>query len=267
VFSMPESCPACQSPVVREAGFVAVRCTNPACPAQLRRRLEHFAHRGAMDIEGMGEAMVAQLTEAGLVRDLADIYSLNVNALETLDRMGEKSASNLLVGVAESRTRPLWRLIFGLGIPHVGATVARVLARRFRTLDTLSRATPQELESVEDIGSVLAASIVAFFENPGTAPLMERLREAGVHFGENDPVESSGGKFSGTTWVLTGTLSVPREEIAEQILQAGGKVASAVSKKTTFVLAGEDAGSKLEKARKLSVRIIDEEEFRGMLEA
>lgn len=264
-FVMPENCPSCGSPVSREEGLVAVRCVNPSCPAQLRRSLEHFAHRNAMDIEGMGEAVVELLTAKGLVSSMADLYALSAETLSGLERMGEKSASNLVGSIEASRERPLWRLVFGLGIPHVGASVARILARKFKTLDALALATEEELERVEDIGAIVASSIVKFFRNPGARELMERLRAAGLNFGEHDPPEPAGGKWEGTTWVLTGTLSIPREEAAEQIRQQGGKVASSVSKKSSFVLAGEDAGSKLEKARKLGVRIVSETEFRGMM--
>jgi DNA ligase (NAD+) len=266
VFQMPGTCPACGRPVVRDAGQVAVRCVNAGCPAQLRRRLEHFAARGAMDIEGLGEAMVEQLVSRELTTDIADIYSLNVAKLSTFPRMGEKSISNLLKGIEESKTRPLWRLIFGLGILHVGATSARALADHFHTLDPLMAASADDLQRINDVGEVVGTSIAQHFARPENRTTIERLRAAGLNFGELDerPAASSGGKFAGTTWVITGTLSKPREEIGEQIRTLGGKVTDSVSKKTSYLLVGEDAGSKLEKAKKLGVKILTEEEFSAM---
>ena len=269
VFAMPATCPACGSPVVREEGQVAIRCVNTACPAQIKRRLEHFASRGAMDIEGLGEAMVELLVERELTRDLADIYQLNVAKLASLPRMGEKSIANLLAAIQESKTRPLWRLIFGLGILHVGVTSARALAGHFHLLDALMAATADDLQRIPDVGPVVGPAIFQHFENPGNRAVIERLREAGLNFGALDDhaAQPTGGKLAGTTWVLTGTLSEPREGIAETIRAHGGKVTDSVSKKTSFVLAGEEAGSKLDKAHKLGVRVLTEAEFRGMLEA
>jgi DNA ligase (NAD+) len=266
VFKMPQICPACGSTIVREEGQVAVRCVNTSCPAQLKRRLEHFASRGAMDIEGLGEAMVELLVDRELTRDLADIYRLNVAKLASLPRMGEKSIGNLLAGIVESKTRPLWRLIFGLGILHVGVTSARALASHFHLLDKLMAATADELQRIPDVGPVVGPAIAQHFENPGNHAVIEHLRAAGLNFGELDEhTAPSGGKFAGTTWVITGTLSEPREVIAETIRANGGKVTDSVSKKTSYVLAGEEAGSKLEKAQKLGVRVLTEAEFREML--
>jgi len=269
VFKMPEICPACHDLVVREEGQVAVRCVNASCPAQLKRRLEHFASRGAMDIEGLGEAMVELLVEHHLTHNIADIYQLNVAKLATLPRMGEKSIANLLAAIADSKTRPLWRLIFGLGILHVGVTSARALATHFHLLDALMAATADELQRIPDVGPVVGPAIAQHFENPGNRAVIERLREAGLNFGELDDhaAQPHGGKFAGTTWVITGTLSEPREGIAETIRAHGGKVTDSVSKKTSYVLAGEEAGSKLDKARKLGVSVLSEAEFRRMLEA
>ncbi|MDX2081697.1 MAG: NAD-dependent DNA ligase LigA [Terrimicrobiaceae bacterium] len=264
-FEMPSACPACGGPVVRDG--VAWRCESPTCPAQLRRRIEHFAARSAMDIEGLGESLVAQLVAAGLVRGLSDIYRLDREALLGLERMGEKSASNLLEAIDASRSRPLWRLLHGLGIPHVGVSSARDLAARFRTIDALAAADIPTLLSVEEIGDIMADAIHAWFRNPSAAALLEELRAAGLNFGERDeaPAQPAAGPFEHTTWVLTGTLSISRDEAAEMIRARGGKVTGSVSKKTTHVLAGEDAGSKLTKARELGIRIVDEAEFRGML--
>ncbi len=266
-FRMPGECPACGSPVVRDPAQVAIRCVNASCPAQLKRRLEHFASRGAMDIEGLGEAMVEQLVERGLARDIADIYQLNVASLSTIPRTGEKSIANLLKGIETSRSRPLWRLIFGLGILHVGATSARALAGHFHWLDALMSATADDLQRIPDVGPVVAPSIVTHFARPENRAVIERLRAAGVNFGERDePSEKpvSGGKLAGT-WVITGTLTEPRDQIADQIRAHGGKVVDSISKKTGYLLAGEEAGSKLEKARKLGVRVLNEEEWRKMI--
>lgn len=266
VFTMPSACPSCGGPLSREEGQVAVRCVNPLCGAQLRRRLEHFAARGAMDIEGLGESMVGQLVDAGLVRDIADIYRLNSEALLQLERMGEKSVANLLSGIDESRQRPFWRLLFGLGIPHVGSVAARKLAARFHTLDRLREATVEELQATDDVGEIMARSIAEWFANPGAQALIESLRQAELHFGEKDEhVSHASGPLQGTTWVLTGTLSISRDEAAEQIRQAGGTVTSSVSKKTSYVLAGNEAGSKLEKANKLGIPVVDEEGLRRLL--
>ncbi|MDD5200056.1 MAG: NAD-dependent DNA ligase LigA [Terrimicrobiaceae bacterium] len=264
-FRMPARCPACGGGVLREEGQVAVRCVNPSCGAQLRRRIEHFAHRGAMDIEGLGEAMVAQLVDAGLVKDLATLYDLTLEPLLALERTGEKSATNLLHAIAASRDRPLWRLLFGLGILHVGATAARTLAGRFGTLDALAGATVEELLAVDDVGGIMAGSIHDWFRKPEVRELIERLRERGLNFGQPGEAAPKDGKFAGTTWVLTGALSVARDEAAERIRALGGHVAASVSGKTTYVLAGEDAGGKLDKARKLGVKILDEREFREMV--
>lgn len=265
-FVMPTHCPSCGGPVGREEGQVALRCGNPSCQAQLRRRLEHFASRGAMDIEGLGERMVGQLVEAGLVADLTAIYDLKAETLEALERVGEKSAANLLAGIAASRERPLWRLLFGLGILHVGATAARKLAERYRTLDAMAAATEEDLQTTEDVGAIMAASIRRWFENPKVIALLEKLRQAGLNFGEADPHAATGqGPLKGTIWVLTGTLSVSRDEVAERIRQAGGTVSGSVSKKTTYLLAGEEAGSKLDKARKLGVQVLGEGDLGALL--
>jgi DNA ligase (NAD+) len=266
-FRMPARCPACGSEVIREPGQVAVRCVNPSCGAQLRRRLEHFASRGAMDIEGLGEAMVGQLVEAGLLTNLAGIYALKKDALLALDRVGEKSAANLLAAIEASKTQPLWRLLFGLGILHIGASAARTLADRFGTLDALAGASLEELEAVEDIGSVMAKSIFTWCRQPEARALIEALRAHGLNFGDGAAARPADGKLAGTTWVLTGALSIPRDEAAEIIRRHGGVVSSSVSKKTSYVLAGDDAGSKLEKARKLGVKILDERAFREMVGA
>jgi DNA ligase (NAD+) len=265
-FRMPKKCPVCGSSVVKGEGQVAVRCVNAQCPAQLRRRVEHFASRGALDIEGLGEAMVEQLVEHKLVREVSDIYRLTSAQLGELERMGEKSVANLYAAIERSKERPLWRLLFGLGILHVGVAAARALAEHFPNLHDLMAASPEELQRIPDVGEVVGASISQFFREPGNREMIGKLRAAGLRLtSDRKAAVASDSKIKGTTWVITGMLSRPRDEIAEEIVQHGGKVSGSVSKKTSYVLAGEEAGSKLEKARKLGLRIISEPEFRGML--
>jgi DNA ligase (NAD+) len=265
-FRMPKNCPECGSLVVKDEGQVAVRCVNSQCPAQLRRRIEHFASRGAMDIEGLGEAIVGQLVENKMLRDVSDIYELNATALGELERMGDKSVSNLLEAIERSKTRPLWRLIFGLGILHVGVSASRALADHFPDLDSIMKSSAEELQRIPDVGEVVGRSIHDFFRGPGNLAMIEKLRRAGLQFkSEEKTAKKSAPGFAGTTWVITGTLSQSRDEIAETIILRGGKVSGSVSKKTSFVLAGEDAGSKLEKAKQLGIRVLDEAEFRKML--
>ena len=269
VFRMPTHCPVCGSAVSRAEGEVAVRCANPGCAAQARRRIEYFASRTAMDIEGLGEAMVTQLCDAGLVNDVADLYVLTSEQLLPLERMGEKSVANLLEAIAASRDQPLWRLLAALGIPHVGVTVARTLAASFGTIDRLAAASEEDLVAVEEIGPIMATAIHGWFRDPSVITLLEKLRATGLNFGERDPkgvAPAADGPLRGTIWVLTGTLSLPREEAAEMIRAKGGKVSGSVSAKTTYLLAGDEAGSKLEKAQKLGVKVLNEEEFRKMTE-
>jgi DNA ligase (NAD+) len=219
-----------------------------------------------MDIEGLGESMVAQLVASGLVQDIPGIYHLTSPALLTLERVGEKSAANLIAAIEGSKQRTLWRLLFGLGILHVGAVAARKLAAHFGSLDRLAAATEAELQSVDDVGEIMARSIRQWFENPKVVELIARLREAGLNTTETDSATSSDeGPLKGTTWVITGTLSISREEAATLIRQAGGIVTSSVSKKTNCLLAGESAGSKLDKAKALGVRIVDEATLQAML--
>jgi DNA ligase (NAD+) len=265
-FRMPAECPVCGSKVVKDEGQVAVRCVNAQCPAQLKRRVEHFASRGAMDIEGLGAAMVEQLVSRGLVRQVSDIYRLTNEQLVGLERMGEKSVANLLGAIERSKQQPLWRLLFGIGILHVGVSAARALADHFLSLEKLMQASSEELQRISDVGVVVGASISQFFREPGNREMIEKLRAAGLRL-TSEPAKKApnDSEIKGTTWVITGTLSRPREEIAEEILQRGGKVSGSVSKKTSYVLAGEEAGSKLEKARALGLRIVDEPEFRRML--
>jgi DNA ligase (NAD+) len=264
-FRMPLTCPECGSKVVKDEGQVAVRCVNSQCPAQLKRRIEHFASRGAMDIEGLGEAMVEQLVERELVRNLSDIYHLDLSALSDLERMGEKSAGNLISAMERSKTRPLWRLIFGLGILHVGVSASRALADHFSNLDSLMQSSPEELQRIPDVGEVVGRSIHTFFQESANRAMIARLLERGVQPATDARTTRSDPTIKETTWVLTGTLSQPRDEIAEIIISRGGKVSASVSKKTSFVLAGEDAGSKLKKAKQLGIRVLTEADFRKML--
>lgn len=266
-FRMPKHCPVCGSEVVKDQGQVAVRCVNAQCAAQVRRRIEHFASRGAMDIEGFGEALVAQLVDRGMLRDVAEIYALDSEKLLQLERMGEKSVGNLLGAIEQSKTRPLWRLIFGLGILHVGVSAARALAMNFPDLTALMSASVEELQRIPDVGEVVGASIHQFFSEPANRDLVARLRAAGVNLTSDEyGTHITDSAIAGTTWVITGTLSQPRDEIAEMIVARGGKVAASVSKKTSHVLAGEEAGTKLKRAKQLGVRILDEAAFRKLLE-
>jgi DNA ligase (NAD+) len=261
----PKKCPACET----ELGFegIFLRCPNPSCPAQTQRRIQHFAQRGAMDIDGMGESLVEQLVEAKLATNPADLYDLNLEQLSGLERMAEKSARNVLAGIESSKKADLWRLLFGLGILHVGAGAARALASHFGSVDALEKATEEELFQVRDIGEVVAKSILTWFSHEDNRVLLRRLREAGVNLRAQQVAARSGGtKLAGKTFVLTGTLSEPREDIKERIIAAGGKVSSSVSKKTDYVVAGENAGSKLDDAQRLGVKILKERELAELAE-
>ena len=264
-FRMPATCPECGSKLVKDPEQVAIRCVNSQCPKQLKRRIEHFASRGAMDIEGLGEAMVEQLVSRGFVRGIRDIYELDATKLSQLERMGEKSIGNLLGAIEQSKTRPLWRLIYALGILHVGASASRALDEYFHSLDALMKSTPEELQRIPDVGEVVGASIHQFFQENRNRKMIEHLQRVGLRLTSEIRSKTEAPGFKGSTWVLTGTLSQPRDEIAEMIVARGGKVSGSVSKKTNYVLAGEEAGSKLEKAKQLGVRILDEAAFRKML--
>ena len=266
-FPFPKECPECGSRISKGADAedeAAVwRCTNPDCPAQVRGRIEHWCARGAMDIEGGGEVLAAQLEKSGLVRDVAELYKLKLDELANLERMGEKSAKNFLDGLEASKGRDLWRVLFGLGILHVGSGAAKSLGRAFADLDEVFAAGPARLAEAEDIGEVIARSIAQWHDDSRNRDLIERLRKAGVNFKSAlHNAASALGPLAGKTFVLTGTLpTLKREEAAAKIESLGGRVSSSVSKKTDYVVAGEEAGSKLEKAQKLGVRILDEAEF------
>jgi DNA ligase (NAD+) len=268
IFEMPSACPSCGGPVFRDAEAVALRCVNASCPAQLQRHLEHFAGRTAMDIEGLGEAMVESLLAARLVTSIPDLYELDELRLAGLPRMAGKSISNLLHALAASKERPLWRLLHGLGIPQVGVSLARALAKHFRTLDALLNADIPDLLRVPDVGEIVATSIRDTLREPHNAETIRRLKSHGLNFGERDEPEpepaSGSARWAGTTWVITGTLSRPREAFEGEIRAGGGKVTGSVSKKTSYLLCGADPGSKLEKARALGVPVLSEEQFEAM---
>ncbi|HEX9614161.1 MAG TPA: NAD-dependent DNA ligase LigA [Bacteroidota bacterium] len=262
-FRMPSSCPECGSKIFRPADEANYYCINTECPAQVRGRIEHFAHRGAMDIEGLGEAVVNQLVELGFVRNCADVYDLHKRRkdLVALERWGEKSAGNLIGGIEKSKERPFSRVLFALGIRHVGAGVAQVLAREAGSMDALLKASVEDLDSIEGIGPQIAESVVRFLGDKHNRVVIERLRKAGLQFAE-ERKRAASSAFAGKTFVLTGALeSMSREEAKTQIEALGGRVASSVSAKTDFVVVGSEAGSKLERARSLGVKILDEHEF------
>ncbi len=273
-FKFPRTCPECGSKVAKTAGEseedegVDWRCVNPDCPAQVRGRLELWCSRGAMDIEGGGEVLVRQLVGSGLVRDVAELYKLKLDELANLERMAEKSAQNFLDGVQASKQRDLWRLLYGLGILHVGAGVAKKLGRGFATLDDIFAASKDQLLECEDVGEVIAQSVIHWHGDSRNRDLIERLRKAGLNFKSAlfQP-RSAPGKLAGKTFVLTGTLpNLKREEAAAKIEAAGGKVTGSVSKKTDYLVAGEDAGSKLDKAQTLGVKILNEAEMLKLVE-
>jgi DNA ligase (NAD+) len=259
-FVMPERCPVCGGHVVRAEGEADHRCVNQKCPAKLRETILHFASRGVMNIDGMGDALVAQLTDRKMVKDVADIYKLTKDDLLKLDRMGEKSAENVLKEIENSKKLPLERVIYGLGIRMVGERTAQFLAEHFGNIDDLMNAGEEELQQVEEVGPRIAKSIVEFFGEPKNRELVDELRTAGLTL--RGIKKERGTKLTGKTFVLTGTLANhSRDEAKKMIEDAGGKVAGSVSKKTDYVVAGVDAGSKLDKAKELGVAVIDEKEM------
>ena len=260
-FRMPATCPRCDTGVLRDEDEAVRYCPNPACPGRVLEGIVHFASRDAMDIRGLGYERMRQLLDAGLIRDVADLYGLEVDRLVQLDRFAEQSATQLVAAIAASRTRPLSLVLFGLGIRHVGKTVAQLLARRFGTMTALAAATLAEVEAVPGVGPTIAAAVVEFFETPASRTLVERLAAAGLTLAEPRAVAADG-PLAGKAYVLTGTLpTLSRQAATDLIEQAGGRVTGSVSKKTDAVVAGDDAGSKLEKARGLGIEIIDEAEL------
>ena len=265
-FKVPQKCPVCHSRITKEKEEeVAYRCINPSCPAQIERGLTHFASRGAMDIEGMGVAAVEQLVHKGLVRDFADIYSLKKEDLLKLELFKEKKAENLLEAINKSKQRPLSRLIYGLGIRHVGEKAAYVLAQRFRTLDNLKRAKLQDFDAVYEIGEVMAESIIKFFRNESTQKLWKKLEDAGLNL-EEKVASVKKSALTGKLVVFTGELKDFSRKQSENIVrEMGGNASSSVSQNTDFLVAGENPGSKYEKAKKLGIKIIAEKEFKEMI--
>ena len=263
-YKMPELCPECGAPVVRDADGAALRCTSPECPAQRLRNLAHFASREAMDIEGLGISVCQSLISSGLVGSPAELYSLDVQSVAQLDRMGEKSAENLINAIEKSKNAGLARLLCAFGIRQVGQKAAKTLAVHFGTLDKLMQATLEELTNVHDIGAITADFLREWFSLPQSQHQIKLLREAGVSFESTDTVKDA--RFTGMTFVLTGELSgYKRDEAAAIIESYGGKASSSVSKKTSYVLAGENAGSKLKKATDLGITVINEEQFNEMI--
>jgi len=263
-FEMPEHCPVCGGNVVRTPGEADHRCVNANCPAKLQGTILHFASRHVMDIDGLGEALVNQLTERGLVKNVSDLYKLTKDNLLQLERMGEKSAENVLAEIAASKQLPLERVIYGLGIRFVGERTAQFLAEHFGSLDAIMKASAEELEEVNEVGPRIAESIVEFFGDEHNRKLLGDLRKAGLTF--TGQKKEKGTKLAGKTFVLTGTLARhTRDEAKKMIEDAGGRVSGSVSKKTDYVVAGSDAGSKLDKARELKVSVIGEDELEGLL--
>jgi DNA ligase (NAD+) len=266
-FRMPDRCPVCGSAVAREEGEAVRRCLSQTCPAKIKEAFLHWAGRRAMKIDGLGVRLVDQLVEKSLVRDVSDLYRLKASQVEELDRMGRKSAENLIAEIESSRSLEFWRVLFGLGIRHVGERTAQILAGYFGSITNLAQASQAELEQVQEVGPKLAESIYRFFHEPENLQLIERLRAAGLRL-KDEAANSlrTPQIFAGKTFVLTGTLEgMTRDRAADLIQQRGGRVSSAVSRKTSYVLAGADPGSKLEKARQLGVEIIDEQQFGKML--
>jgi DNA ligase (NAD+) len=265
-WQMPAACPRCQSTLVRGEDEVVWRCANTSCPAKLQRGLEHFAARHAMNIEGLGESRIAQLIAGGLVASYADVYRLTQERLEQVDRMAEKSASNLLAQIERSKTRDFWRLIYGLGIRHVGERGAQALAGAFGTMDTLMAASREQLQAVPDIGPVVAAAVREYLDQPQNQTLIGELAAAGLQMTAPIMSASAPGPLSGQTFVITGALpTMSREAATEAIQSRGGKVTTSVSRKTSHVVAGADPGSKLAKAEALGISVLDEAAFRKLL--
>lgn len=266
-FTMPTECPSCSTPVVRGEGEVAVRCPNPECPAVAVEALKHFVSRGAMDIEGLGDKLGQRFFDIGLVRDAADLYRLREQDLLPLEGFQEKAARNILAAIEASKGRSLSRVVFALGIPHVGGQTAELLVERFRSMAALRAAEVEDIAAVEGVGPVIAESVHAYFRDPRSLDLVARLAEAGVRM-EEEERESvpPTGPLSGRIFVLTGTLpSLSREEATQLIEAAGGRVVGSVSGKTDYVVVGESPGSKLAKARSLGVSEVDEAALRGLL--
>ncbi len=263
-FYMPDRCPECGSAVVREEGEAAYRCMGLDCKAQLLRHIIHFVSRNAMNIDGLGPSVIAQMLERKLISCSADLYYVKAEDIASMDKMGEKSAENLLFALEESKKNDLGRLVYALGIRHIGEKAGKLLAKRFKTMDAIINAKKEDFEQIDEFGEIMAESVYTFFRDEKNLMAIERLRDAGVNFNYLQ-AESEGGIFDKMTFVLTGTLPTYKREEAKEIIESlGGKVSSSVSKKTSYVLAGEEAGSKLDKAQSLGINIIDEEEFKRL---
>jgi DNA ligase (NAD+) len=265
-FEFPSKCPICGGPIVREEGEAARRCINTDCPARLKESILHFAARGVMNIDGMGDALVDQLVDRGLVKSVADLYDLKQENLEELERMGEKSAARVIENIQKSKANPLPRVLTALGIRFVGERTAVFLAEEFGSLDKIAEAPVEELQRAEEVGPKVAESVHGFFHEAHNLKLVKRLRDAGLQF-EYTRTRPKSGPLKGMTLVLTGTLpDLSREQAKEMIEAAGGKVSGSVSKKTGYVVAGEDPGSKLDKARELGVKVLDQQAFLDLIQ-
>jgi DNA ligase (NAD+) len=266
-FRMPHRCPECGADAIRLPGEAAYRCTGVSCPAQIRRSIIHFASRDAMDIRGLGPAIVSLLLERGLIKDAADLYYLKREDIVPLERMGEKSAANLLSAIEKSKEQPLDRLIYALGIPFIGSKAASILADAFGSMTDLENAAYEELINIPEIGDKMAESIVTFFKQDQTRKLLSRLKEAGVNM-EAEKKQEGPRPLEGLTFVLTGTLErYTRQQATELIEKLGGRVAGSVSKKTDYVVVGQDPGSKYDKAVKLGIKILNEGQFEEMIKS
>lgn len=267
-FEFPKTCPVCDAVLVKDESEVAVRCVNSGCPAQLKGRIRHFAGRTTMDIEGLGHALVDQLVDNELIRDVGDLYSLEVETVAELDRMAEKSAQNLMEALERSKSRPFHNVLFALGIRHVGATVARTLADHFGSIDRLRDAPAEEIEAVHEIGAAIAQSVHAFLRDENNAAVIDKLRAAGLNLEAEQKAAARPKPLDGKTVVITGSLSRwGRQQAQDAVRSAGGKPTSSVSKKTDLVVAGENAGSKLEKAKELEIEVLDEAGFAKLIGA
>ena len=266
-YFLPDHCPVCGAATEREEDEAVVRCPNPECPATLLRHLIHFVSRNAMNIDGCGPAVLETLTEKGLIHSPVDLYSLKKEDLLQLDRMGDKSADNLLSAIEHSKANQLSQLIFGLGIRNIGEQAAKLLCRNFPTIEAVMSASLEEVQAIDGFGDVMAQHVVDFFAMPETHRLIERFRAAGLNLNEIVTAPASSSKITGKTFVLTGTLpTLKRSEAKKLIEDAGGKVSSSVSSKTDYVVAGEEAGSKLEKAHQLNITVLSEEELLNLLQ-
>ncbi len=265
-FAFPKTCPVCSANLVKDESEVAIRCLNSGCAAQLKGRIRHFASRTAMDIEGLGHALVDQLVEKEMIRDAGDLYSLDVEKVAELDRMAETSARNLMNGLERSKARPFHNVLFALGIRHVGATVARTLADHFGSIDELGKASAEKIEGIHEIGGAIAESVNAFLSDDNNAAVIEKLRDAGLTLEGEKQSDAGPRPLDGKTVVVTGSLSRwGRQQAQDAVRSAGGKPTSSVSRKTDLVVAGENAGSKLEKARDLDIEILDEDGFARLI--